>query len=147
MGCIVHWNWNMKCANFVDEEMAVISNSCGGVGGLVSWLWGGWVGGWWWWAIRSQHVGIILWKYCGFSTRNAKTSWHKGATWHQSFWPSIRQKITCDAESAAWHEDVIKWKHFPRYWPFVRGIHRSRWIPRTKASDAELWCFLWFAPE
>ena len=20
---------------------------------------------------------------------------------------------------------VIKWKHFPRYWPFVRGIHRS----------------------
>ena len=23
------------------------------------------------------------------------------------------------------HEDVIKWKYFPRYWPFVRGIHRS----------------------
>ena len=22
------------------------------------------------------------------------------------------------------HDDVIKWKHFPRYWPFVRGIHR-----------------------
>ena len=22
------------------------------------------------------------------------------------------------------HHDVIKWKHFPRYWPFVRGIHR-----------------------
>ena len=21
--------------------------------------------------------------------------------------------------------DVIKWKHFPLYWPFVRGIHRS----------------------
>ena len=39
------------------------------------------------------------------------------------------------------HDDVIKWKHFPRCWPFVWGIHRSRWIPRTKASDAELWCF------
>ena len=24
-----------------------------------------------------------------------------------------------------WHDDVIKWKHFPRYWPFVREIHRS----------------------
>ena len=24
-----------------------------------------------------------------------------------------------------YHDDVIKWKHFPRYWPFVRGIHRS----------------------
>ena len=45
------------------------------------------------------------------------------------------------------HDEVIKWNHFPRYWPFVRGIHRSRWIPRTKASDAELWCFLWSVPE
>ena len=25
----------------------------------------------------------------------------------------------------SYHNDVIKWKHFPRYWPFVRGIHRS----------------------
>ena len=23
------------------------------------------------------------------------------------------------------HNDVIKWMHCPRYWPFVRGIHRS----------------------
>ena len=23
------------------------------------------------------------------------------------------------------HDDVIKWKHFPRYWPFVREIYRS----------------------
>ena len=23
------------------------------------------------------------------------------------------------------HGDVINWKYFPRYWPFVRGIHRS----------------------
>ena len=22
-------------------------------------------------------------------------------------------------------DDVIKWRHFLRYWPFVRGIHRS----------------------
>ena len=28
-------------------------------------------------------------------------------------------------DSLAKHDDVIKWKHFPRYWPFVRGIHRS----------------------
>ena len=47
--------------------------------------------------------------------------------------------------SRASHDDVIKWKHFPRNWPFVRGIHRSRWIPHIKASDAELWCFLWSA--
>ena len=23
------------------------------------------------------------------------------------------------------HDGIIKWKHFPRYWPFVRRIHRS----------------------
>ena len=30
--------------------------------------------------------------------------------------------------SSGWltpHDDVIKWKYFPRYWPFVREIHRS----------------------
>ena len=26
--------------------------------------------------------------------------------------------------NAMWHGDVIKWKHFPRYWPFVRGLHQ-----------------------
>ena len=28
-------------------------------------------------------------------------------------------------DNAKFHDDVIKWKHFPRNWPFVRGIHRS----------------------
>ena len=23
------------------------------------------------------------------------------------------------------HDDVMKWMYFPRYWPIVRGIHRS----------------------
>ena len=39
----------------------------------------------------------------------------------------------CFVQSVLWHHvdrctclyaDVIKWKHFQRYWPFVRGIHR-----------------------
>ena len=29
------------------------------------------------------------------------------------------------SHTTAFHDDVIKWKHFLRYWPFVRGIHRS----------------------
>ena len=33
------------------------------------------------------------------------------------------------------HDDVIKWKHFPRYWPFVRGIHRSAQRPVTRIFD------------
>ena len=27
--------------------------------------------------------------------------------------------------NSQFHDDVIKWKHFPRNWPFVRGINRS----------------------
>ena len=45
------------------------------------------------------------------------------------------------------HDDVIKWKHFPCYWPFVWEFTGHRWIPLTKASDAGLWCFLWPAAE
>ena len=32
------------------------------------------------------------------------------------------------------HDDVIKWKHFPRYWPFVRGIH---WSPVNSPHKGE----------
>ena len=41
------------------------------------------------------------------------------------------------------HDDVIKWKHFSRYWPIVREFTGLRWFSRTKVSDSELWCFLW----
>ena len=48
-------------------------------------------------------------------------------------WPYMREQRASHVEcvSMTWchhgliHDDVIKWKHFPRYWPFVRGIHRS----------------------
>ena len=49
------------------------------------------------------------------------------------------------------HDDVIKWKHFPRYWPFARGIDRlpfCSWrglvwgVIRTKP----LWCHYDEAP-
>ena len=45
------------------------------------------------------------------------------------------------------HYDVIKWKRFPRYWPFARESTGHQWIPLTKASSAELWCFLRCAPQ
>ena len=39
------------------------------------------------------------------------------------------------------HDDVSKWKHFPCCW----AINRSEVDPLIKASDAELWCFVWSA--
>ena len=37
--------------------------------------------------------------------------------------------------TVAAHDDVIKWKHFQRYWPFVRGIHRWRGRPVTRSFN------------
>ena len=45
------------------------------------------------------------------------------------------------------HDDVIKWKHFQRYWLLCGEFTGHQWIPLTKASDAELWYCLWYPPE
>ena len=37
------------------------------------------------------------------------------------------------------HDDVSKWKHFPRYWPFVRGIHRSPMTSPHKGQWRGAW--------
>ena len=43
--------------------------------------------------------------------------------------PSVVKSRSGDCGCENYHicvkYDVIKWKHFPRYWPFVWGIHRS----------------------
>ena len=49
------------------------------------------------------------------------------------------------------HDDVIKWKHFPRYWPFVRGIyrfpvnstHKDRWRGALMFSLICVWINGW----
>ena len=61
--------------------------------------------------------------------------------------PIRSQLCTCHSSSAVVHDDVIKWRHFPHYCPFVRGFTGHQWIPLTKASDAKLWYFLWSTPE
>ena len=44
-----------------------------------------------------------------------------------SHWDSNTESILCHDIMISHdnHDDVIKWQHFPRYWPFVRWIHRS----------------------
>ena len=42
------------------------------------------------------------------------------------FWGKYRIQIMKRNKNTKQHDDVINWwKHFPRYWPFVRGIDRS----------------------
>ena len=37
----------------------------------------------------------------------------------------VQRKVTEYLTHMWKHDDVIKWKHFRRHWPFVRGSHRS----------------------
>ena len=49
------------------------------------------------------------------------------------------------------HDDVIKWKHFLRHWPFVRGIHRlpvnsphkGKWRGALMFSLTSVWSNVW----
>ena len=51
--------------------------------------------------------------------------------WFSSFWEllclAFAPHLLTPSNHKWWciHDDVIKWKDFPRYWPFVRRIHRS----------------------
>ena len=54
-------------------------------------------------------------------------------------------KPSVSVYSIGFHDDVIKWNIFRvtgHLWGEFAG---HRWLPRTKASDAEIWCFLWSA--
>ena len=50
-----------------------------------------------------------------------------------------------------WHDDIIKWKHFPLYWPFVRGVHLSpvnsphegQWRRALMFSLIGVWTNVW----
>ena len=70
----------------------------------------------------------------------------KGSKMHTKIIRKHLINVDCGVDKMT-NDDVMKWKHFPRYWPFVRGTIGHWWIPLTKASDAELWYFLWSASE
>ena len=52
----------------------------------------------------------------------------------------VRVPVNWARRTSFEHDDVIKWKHFPRYWRFVRGIHRS---PRLLAIPLLVYYSLW----
>ena len=89
---------------------------------------------WHWWPVDSPHKGPVTRKVFRFDdvitvpsnvllcvstdrlTDIHKTSYHTGTG-------------TIKA-----HDDVIKWKYFPCYWSFVRGIHLSPLISPHKGQ-------------
>ena len=48
--------------------------------------------------------------------RNVNSNW---IIWYKCL------PVSKDFEADVIRDGVIKWKYFPRYWPFVRGVHQS----------------------
>ena len=44
-------------------------------------------------------------------------------------------------------QNVINWNNSPRYWPFVKGIHRSPMDSPHKGQWRRDLSFLWYGPE
>ena len=45
--------------------------------------------------------------------------------WNHVIYLRLSFRVASVAPELSYCDDVIKWKHFLRYWPLVRGIHRS----------------------
>ena len=83
---------------------------------------------WWWWSWMK--IGwLVGWLVGGMV----------GWLVDRSIDRSIDWLIDCDNKLSWWRHQT-----FPPLWGEFNG---HRWIPLTKASGAEIWCFLWSAPE
>ena len=80
-----------------------------------------------WWSHDLEMVSTLMNLFMGPPFRSPVVSRHKETPWHCDvtviFTMHAHNQLT--KRKLCNHNDVFKWKHFPRYWPFVRGIHRS----------------------
>ena len=85
------------------------------------------------------HIGVVcVWMlHCQWNNL-VRYGWYIPVSNHN------KQKATTTKRIP--HDDVIKWKYLPRYWPFVRGIHQSLmfsltcvwingWVNNREAGD------------
>ena len=74
-----------------------------------------------WWR-HHGNVTLLVSNFC-------KSDRYKFCTWHDNSTVVACTNICSDLKAntriSYCHDDIIKSKHFPLKWPFVRGIHRS----------------------
>ena len=74
-------------------------------------------------------------------TGNALLSmWNSNLRWQVT--THVAEMVRQTVQYVAYHDDVIKWKNFLRYWPFVGESIGHRWIPLTKASESLMFSFI-----
>ena len=77
--------------------------------------------------IRARNYYWMCSRLTPFKSQNDKLQSRRG-------WQHDRAVVNDSAGDWQFHSNVIKWKHFPRYCPFVWGIHRSPVNSPTKGQ-------------
>ena len=84
---------------------------------------------WWWNFIRylSEIFACMHWDTLRRLISISVIQSLDGSSWvrHEQYVLLYTRNFCGLVIDQACHDDVIKWKHFPRFWSFVRGIHRS----------------------
>ena len=103
--------------------------------------------------LKSHESNLGIWYLFGASHLNAVDGPPVDQKWaFLCFVKSCRCHISvtiwdfCIVVAEPIHDDVIKWNLFGVIGLLCGDFTCHRWIPLTKASDAELWCFLWPVP-
>ena len=104
---------------------------------------------------RNHHINLYKTSFIGW----CKISYVPHTAHIQNFtviarytaWPSCDGKLSELLKAVFTNTDLTRCCHqmetFPALLALYEGLHRSTVVPLTKASNAELLCFLWSAPE
>ena len=87
-----------------------------------------------WCSLRYQPPGCLLFA-CWYMTTIKPPTQTLGLV--SGSYVLLGMNCQCPCNISSRHYDIITWKSFPHYWPFVRGIH---WSPKGHWCGS--WCFL-----
>ena len=121
--------------------------------------------------LNHSHSSFINYKWYSIGNQCFEHSEKLGKYWRGQIWFTVgvnskisAQTLSCPLRSWSWTWASLRLQsqNWPLLWhtmtssngnifhitgPLWGEFTGHRWIPLTKASDAELWCFLWSVPE
>ena len=106
----------------------------------------------WMWLVINVHILVNVWQWNGLAGDIRCVTTHAGALQKQPMdMLHFMSQFICSAHHS--HDRLLDMMtsssgNIIRVTGHLRReFIGHRWIPLTKASDAELWCFLWSGPE
>ena len=88
----------------------------------------------WWITFSPEHTLPLAMGWVNWNALFRDYSSRIQDVFRKTYWFSESQVSHLSKDND--NDDVIKWKYFPRCWPFVRGIHRS---PMNSPHKGQ-WC-------